>query len=38
MRLLGVDVRRDFYVESPAEYVRELETRIESLEDENAQP
>jgi uncharacterized protein (TIGR02231 family) len=34
VHLLGVDVRRDFYVESPAEYVRELETRIESLEDE----
>jgi uncharacterized protein (TIGR02231 family) len=32
--LLGVDVRRDFYVESPAEYVRELETKSESLEDE----
>ncbi len=33
-RLLGVDVRRDFYIESPAEHARELETQIESLEDE----
>jgi len=33
-RLLGVDVRRDFYVETPAERVRELEQRIEALQDE----
>jgi uncharacterized protein (TIGR02231 family) len=33
-RLLGVDVRRDFYVETPAERVRELEKQIEALEDE----
>ncbi len=33
-RLLGVDVRRDFFVETPAERVRELEEQIESLEDE----
>ena len=33
-RLLGVDVRRDFYIETPAERVRELEERIESLQDE----
>jgi len=33
-RLLGVDVRRDFYVETPAERVRELEQQIESLQDE----
>ena len=33
-RLLGVDVRRDFYVETPAEHVRELEERVESLQDE----
>ncbi|MCP4544296.1 MAG: mucoidy inhibitor MuiA family protein [Chloroflexi bacterium] len=33
-RLFGVDVRRDFYVETPAERVRELEKQIESLEDE----
>ena len=33
-RLFGVDARRDFYVETPAERVRELEKRIESLEDE----
>jgi uncharacterized protein (TIGR02231 family) len=33
-RLLGVDVRRDFYVETPAERVRELNEQIESLEDE----
>ncbi|HIP96160.1 MAG TPA: mucoidy inhibitor MuiA family protein [Anaerolineae bacterium] len=33
-RLLGVDVRRDFYVETPAERVRELEEQLETLEDE----
>jgi uncharacterized protein (TIGR02231 family) len=33
-RLLGVDVRRDFYAETPAERVRELEKQIEALEDE----
>ena len=33
-RLLGVDVRRDFFVETPAEDVRELETQIERVEDE----
>jgi uncharacterized protein (TIGR02231 family) len=33
-RLLGVDVRRDFYVETPAERVRELEGQVEALEDE----
>lgn len=33
-RLLGVDVRRDFYVETPAERVRELEGQIEALQDE----
>jgi uncharacterized protein (TIGR02231 family) len=33
-RLLGVDVRRDFYVETPAESVRELEGQVETLEDE----
>lgn len=33
-RLLGVDVRRDFYVETPAERVRELEGQFEALEDE----
>jgi uncharacterized protein (TIGR02231 family) len=33
-RLLGVDVRRDFYAETPAERVRELERQIETLEDE----
>ncbi|HET89369.1 MAG TPA: mucoidy inhibitor MuiA family protein [Chloroflexi bacterium] len=33
-RLLGVDVRREFYVETPVERVRELEDRIEGLEDE----
>ncbi len=33
-RLLGVDVRRDFYVETPAERVRELNEQIESLQDE----
>jgi uncharacterized protein (TIGR02231 family) len=33
-RLLGVDVRRDFYEETPVERVRELEKQIEGLEDE----
>ncbi len=33
-RLLGIDVRRDFYVETPAERVRELEEQVECLEDE----
>jgi uncharacterized protein (TIGR02231 family) len=33
-RLLGVDVQREFYVETPAERVRELEKQVESLEDE----
>jgi uncharacterized protein (TIGR02231 family) len=33
-RLLGVDVRRDFYEEAPVERVRELERQIEGLEDE----
>jgi uncharacterized protein (TIGR02231 family) len=33
-RLLGVDVRRDSYVETPAERVRELEKQVETLEDE----
>ncbi len=33
-RLLGVDVRRDFYVETPAGRVRELAEQVESLEDE----
>jgi uncharacterized protein (TIGR02231 family) len=33
-RLLGVDVRRDFYAETPAERVRELEKQVEALEDE----
>ena len=33
-RLLGVDVRRDFYVETPAERVRELEGQVEALQDE----
>jgi uncharacterized protein (TIGR02231 family) len=33
-RLLGVDVRREFYAETPAERVRELEAQIEALEDE----
>jgi uncharacterized protein (TIGR02231 family) len=32
-RLLGVDVRRDFYEETPVERVRELEKQIEGLED-----
>jgi uncharacterized protein (TIGR02231 family) len=33
-RLLGVDVRRDFYVETPAERVHELEEQVERLQDE----
>jgi len=33
-RLLGVDVRRDFYVETPAEQVRDIERQIEKLGDE----
>ncbi|MBN1179355.1 MAG: mucoidy inhibitor MuiA family protein [Anaerolineae bacterium] len=33
-RLLGVDVQRTFYTETPAERVRELEQAIESLQDE----
>jgi uncharacterized protein (TIGR02231 family) len=33
-RLLGVDVRREFYEETPAERVRELEKQVEALEDE----
>jgi uncharacterized protein (TIGR02231 family) len=33
-RLLGVDVRRDFYEETPAERARELEKQIETLGDE----
>jgi len=33
-RLLGVDVRRDFYTETPAERVRALKEQAESLEDE----
>jgi uncharacterized protein (TIGR02231 family) len=33
-RLLGVDVRHDFYEETPAERVRELEKQIEVLQDE----
>ncbi|HEY74499.1 MAG TPA: mucoidy inhibitor MuiA family protein [Thermoflexia bacterium] len=33
-RLFGVDVRRDFYTETPAERVRALEEQVESLEDE----
>jgi len=32
--LLGVDVARDFYVETPAGRVRELEEQVEALEDE----
>ncbi len=34
LRLLGVDVRRDFYVEAPAERVRELQQQVEALQDE----
>ncbi len=30
-RLFGVDVRRDFYVETPAERVRELEKQTEGI-------
>lgn len=33
-RLLSVDVRREFYAETPAERVRELETRVEGLQDQ----
>jgi len=33
-RLLGVDVRRSFYVETPDEVVRQLEQKIEALQDE----
>jgi uncharacterized protein (TIGR02231 family) len=33
-RLLGVDVGRDFYVETPAGRVRELEGQVEGIEDE----
>ena len=33
-RLVAVDTRRDFYVETPAECVRELEKQVESLQDE----
>jgi uncharacterized protein (TIGR02231 family) len=33
-RLLGVDVRRDFYEETPAERAREIEKQIETLHDE----
>lgn len=33
-RLLGVNVRRAFYVETPAERVRELERQVEALEAE----
>jgi len=33
-RLLGVDVRRDFYVDTPAGRVRELEGQVEALQDE----
>ena len=33
-RLLGVDVRHAFYVETPAEQVRELEGQVEALGDE----
>lgn len=34
-RLLGVEVRRSFYAETPAEQVRELEQQIEALGDES---
>ncbi len=34
IRLLGVDVRRDFYIEAPAEQVRELQQQVEALQDE----
>ncbi len=33
-RLLGVDVQRRFYTETPAERVRELEQQVEALSDE----
>ncbi len=33
-RLLGVDVQREFYVETPAEQVHQLEEQIEALQDE----
>lgn len=33
-RLLSVDVRREFYAETPTERVREMETRIEGLQDQ----
>jgi uncharacterized protein (TIGR02231 family) len=33
-RLLGVDVKREFYEETPAEQVRELEKQVEALQDE----
>jgi uncharacterized protein (TIGR02231 family) len=33
-RLLGVDVQREFFVETPVEHVRELEEQIEAVEDE----
>jgi uncharacterized protein (TIGR02231 family) len=33
-RLLSVDVRREFYAETPAERVRELETQVEGLQDQ----
>jgi uncharacterized protein (TIGR02231 family) len=33
-RLLGVDVRREFYAEAPAERVRELEKQVEAVQDE----
>jgi uncharacterized protein (TIGR02231 family) len=35
-RLLGVDVRREFYAETPAERVSELEKAVEGAEDEIA--
>jgi hypothetical protein len=35
-RLLGVDVRREFYAETPAEKVSELEKEVERAEDEIA--
>ncbi len=34
VRLLGVDVRREFYAETPAERVRELEKQVETVQDE----
>lgn len=33
-RLLGVEVQRAFYTETPAEKVRELESQVEALQDE----